>query len=129
MKVVLILGNFWPSRRERIATLTNLHHDFGELCGVVAPVAKKAGGVFKRNDDTDSIVDGETLGFKHADDLAEVIRQCVAAAEDVEFLLHEEARFVGDRLLCIADVDHTTREGDLFDSSTEGVEEDQWLQS
>jgi hypothetical protein len=56
-----------------VAWLTKLHHDLGELRGIVAPITQKAGCVLKRNDDADSVVDGEALGFEHADDLAEVI--------------------------------------------------------
>ena len=59
-------------------------------------------------------IDRKAPGLEHADHFAEVLGLRVARAENVQFLLHEEARFVSDLLLGVADVDNAAGESDLF---------------
>ncbi len=54
------------------------------------------------------------MRLQHPDHVAEIFRLRIARPENVQFLLHKEPCLVGHLLLGIADIDHASRERDLF---------------
>ena len=67
------------------------------------------------------VLDGEAACFEHLNDFAEVFRQGIARAENIEFLLHEEASFVSDEFFRISDINNAPGESNFLDSGAKSL--------
>src|ERR1700733_10172522 len=102
-------------------SLVETNHDLGIVVGMLAPGLDHGRCLFQRHNGGYRFVYRETMLLEHTNHFAEVFRQGVTRAQDIEFLLDEEFGFVGYRLLGVTDVDHAPGEGYLLDSTAESL--------
>jgi hypothetical protein len=105
----------------RPARLVKGNHDFGVGCRILAPGAEDRRRFFNWHGRADGLGRGESLLLEHADHFPEVLRQRIARAEDVEFLLDKQTGLVADVVLGVSDVDDAAGKGDLLNGGAEGV--------
>ena len=81
-------------------------HDLGKCCRILAPRAQNRRRLFSGTVALMASCRRKSLLLEHADHLLEVLRQRIARAENIEFLLHKQPRLVADQVFRISDVDN-----------------------
>src|SRR5436305_15321002 len=95
-------------------SLAHSNKNLAKAGWIVAPTLERCGGLTKRHDLADRLLDGKLPLLEHCDHSAEVFRSGVAGAQNVQLLLNKEPRFVAHRFFYITDVDHSPGERHLL---------------
>src|ERR1700740_1924053 len=96
-------------------------HDLLEACRILAPRSQGIRRLFERHHQTHSLVHRKLFPLEKMDYRTKIFRQRVSRTENVQLFLHEESRLIAYRFFCIADVHHSSREGDFFNSGSKGL--------
>src|SRR5262245_53930154 len=96
-------------------------HDLPKARRILAPRSQGIRRLFERHHQTHSLVHRKLFPLEKIDYRTKIFRQRVSRTENVQLFLHEESRLVAYRFFGIADVHHSSREGDFFDSRSKGL--------